>query len=107
MHQIGQAPSLNRSDRAARQRAELFEVDRLLAHFDQEGVEKILMAELVGGVLGDVGGHVLVDVLQGVPVWPFEVCEFSILLPEISLQDFCRGQESQDSRISVGYGTQL
>src|SRR5213080_2913489 len=56
------------------------------------------MAQLVVGVLRDVGRHIIVNALQCLHVRPALVGEFRVLLPEIRLQDFHRRQESQDGR---------
>ena len=106
VHQVGQSPGVYRSYRTACERAEWLQIHRLPVHFSQKRVEKILMTELVVGILGDVGWHVLVNRFQSLPIGAIKVGKFGVLLPEIRFQYLCRRQESQDGRISICNGSE-
>ena len=84
-NRVGQSPGLYRSYRTACERAEWLQIHRLPVRFSQKRVEKILMTELVVGILGDVGWHVLVNRFQSLPIGAIEVGKFGVLLPEIRL----------------------
>ena len=94
MHQVGQPQHLIWRHGAARERAEPLKTDAAMARFHEERVQKILVTELVICVLRHISGHVVIDRLQCVAVRSIQICKFRVLLPEIRLQHFPRGQES-------------
>ena len=102
VHQIRQARFLHRRYGTARQGAERLQIDRFFVHLHQERVQEILVAEFIIGVLRDVGGHVVVDSLQGVGVRAVHVRELVVLLPQISLEYFGGCEEAQNVRIAFG-----
>ena len=73
----------------------------MFAHFDKECVEELLVTEFVVGVLLDILGIFIFNDFEGFSIRAVDIGEFRVLLPEIRFEDFCRGQESQDSGIAL------
>ena len=86
----------------AGQSPEGFEVNRLLVHLHQEGVEEVLVAEFIGGVLFDVRRHIVVNGFQRVGIRAIDIGKLGILLPKIRFENFSRGEEAQDSGVAFG-----
>ena len=81
MCKVRQPWALDRRNGAAWQVPEHLQIYWLPAHLDQECVEKILMTELVSGVLINVRRHVLINALQRVSVRAVSIDKVRILLP--------------------------
>ena len=95
---------------AARQSAELIEMDWLRALRDQVCVEEVLVSELILGIVMDVLVHVPIQDFQGfgvdwIPVPPgtslsWMPAELVVLHPEIGLEDFRRRREPEQGGIA-------
>src|SRR5713226_7835973 len=59
------------------------------------------MAEFIPGVEVDVGCFVTIEHIQGKLVGLVAQCQFVILLPQVTLQNFGRRQESKDGNVSA------
>jgi hypothetical protein len=96
----------------ALQRAKLIEVNLLCALRLQIGVDEGLVADLILGIVVDILIHVPIEILQRLGVgrapaaagdfFILDSSEFVVLAPEIALNEFNRGQESQDRDIALG-----
>ena len=113
LHQVGEPTDLLRAGRlAARQGAELVQVDRVRAVRLQVGVDEGGVADLVVGVVVDVLGHVLVQHRDGLGVGGvaasagdfavLDAGELVVLLPQVGLEDLGRGQEPENRRVALG-----
>jgi hypothetical protein len=77
---------------------------RLLALRAQVGVQEVGVAALVVGVVGDVLGHVPVEVLERRDVGgvaAVHAAELRVLLPQVGLEQLRRGQEPQDGGVAA------
>ena len=111
LHQVREPADLPRTGRlAARQRAELVQVDALSTVRPQERVDEGEMSELVLGVVVDVLGHVRVQHRQRIRVGRISASarhfavlnspELVVLLPSVGLQDLERRQKTEYRRVS-------
>ena len=116
LRQVGETSDLLGAGRlAARQGAELVQVDRLCAVGLQVGVDEADVAHLVVGVVVDVLVHVPVQHLDRVRVVRIaasaghfavlDAGELVVLLPEIGLDDLGRSEEPENRRVAVGQAT--
>ena len=97
---------------AARQCAELIQIDSLHAFGFQIGINKREVAELIIGIVVDILGHIPIQDEQVIgvrgvlrPAGDFAVldaAQFIVLLPQVRLDDLQRCQELKDSQIALG-----